>query len=195
MDYVALTLYLAVMIITPGPNNIMVTASGANYGLKATLPHIFGIISGTSIMAFLCCFGLGTMFAQIPLLQQILSWLGLAYMGYLSWKMLGIRSNEEKSKARPITFFEASLFQLVNVKAWIINITVASVFLPKTGELIVPTIIIITIASVLTFIGTCTWAQFGIALRHFLKTERNQRIFNITMALLLLLTAILALIE
>lgn len=194
MDYFALVTYLSVMIITPGPNNIMVTASGANFGYRATLPHIFGIVGGTSFQVALACLGLGAIFTEIPLLHSILSWVGLAYMLFLAWKMLGLKAAGEKQVGRPLKFIQAALFQLVNPKAWIITVTVASVFLPKT-EIIFPTLIVVVTSAALTFTSTTIWSIFGSLLRNLLKNPKNQFIFNIIMAVLLLITAIMVVVK
>ena len=183
------------MITTPGPNNIMVTASGANFGYQKTLLHIFGIIFGSSLQQLFACLGLGAIFIQIPMLHQLLSWVGLTYMLYLAWKILSLNTSDDKIESKPITFMQAALFQIVNPKAWIIAITVASVFLPKVGDIIIPTIVIILITATFTFIGTSVWTLFGVAIHNGLKSSRNQKLFNCTMALLLVLTALLIVIK
>ena len=195
MDYLALSTYLFVMSVTPGPNNIMVTASGANFGYRATVPHMLGIVLGTGVQALLCCLGLGIVFVTIPLLHTLLTWGGLAYMLYLAWKLLGMHAHGDKQAAKPITVLQAALFQWVNPKAWIISITLASVFLPHTDNIMHPTLIILLFDAVLCFISTSIWACFGSAMRILLRSGAYEKAFNAIMALLLVITAVLVVLK
>lgn len=191
MDYTALVTYMLVMTITPGPNNIMVTASGSHFGYRRTLPHILGICAGGGTQGLLACLGLGAVFIKFPILHTILLWAGLAYMFYLAWKLLGAKIRNTKDVHKPVSFKQSFLFQFINPKAWVMATTEASVFLPQTGSVIVPTLIIVALGTLICLPCCSFWTLFGREMKRFLKTEKNQLVFNIVMALLLLVTAVM----
>lgn len=195
MDYTALITYMFVMTITPGPNNIMVTASGSNFGYRATLPHMLGICAGGAIQGLFACFGLGMVFVKYPLLHSVLLWAGLAYMLYLARKLLGTKIKEGKNIGTPVTFKQATLFQFINPKAWVMATTEASVFLPQSGSVFIPAIIIVTIGTLICFPCVSFWALFGKGMKKLLKSEKNRLVFNYIMAGLLVITAIMIVVN
>src|SRR5215469_5020120 len=113
VDPLPFVTYTFVMSITPGPNNVMLTASGANFGFRRTVPHIIGIVSGFSVALLAVCAGLDAIFTRWPQLQSGLRWAGAAYLVYLSWKIL--RSGETKGggNARPLSLVQAAGFQFL----------------------------------------------------------------------------------
>src|SRR5215831_7957130 len=102
LDIPRLITYLAVMSITPGPNNVMVTASGATFGYRATIPHILGIGLGAAAQVVLVCLGLGALFDRFPALHPIMAWIGAIYLVYMAWHMLGAKTAEAAGSARPV---------------------------------------------------------------------------------------------
>src|SRR5579859_7775498 len=122
--------YSFVMSITPGPNNVMLTASGATFGFRRTLPHMLGISTGCGIQLLAMCAGLGAVFTRWPEVQPVLRWAGALYLLYMGVRMLGSGPVGDRSSQRPVTFVEAALFQFLNPKAWIMTLTAASLFLP-----------------------------------------------------------------
>ena len=126
----ALSVFYFTMFITPGPNNAMLTASGMKFGFKKTLPHLIGIPLGHIFQIGLTCLGLGTIFIKFPEIQFYMKFLCFIYLIYLGWKMIGSFSLAENESGRPLRFYEASLFQFINPKAWSIALTVASGFFP-----------------------------------------------------------------
>ena len=100
IDPLPFVTYTFVMSITPGPNNVMLTASGANFGFRRTVPHILGIGVGFVVQLLAVCAGLSALFARWPALQSALGWVGAAYLLYLGWRMLG-RSDTEARDSRP----------------------------------------------------------------------------------------------
>ena len=120
------------MFATPGPNNAMLTASGLKFGFVKTLPHLIGIPLGHIFQIGLVCFGFGNLFILFPELQFYMKILCFVYLIYLGWKIIGSFSLVEKDTGgRPLKFYEASLFQFINPKAWAVAITVASGFFPR----------------------------------------------------------------
>lgn len=115
--------YAFVMYITPGPNNVMLTASGASFGVRRTLPHLLGICSGVAIQLLAVCAGLGALFNRWPALQPALGWAGAAYLIFLGWRMLRGGDVQARDSARPVSFIEGALFQFLNPKARVMTIT------------------------------------------------------------------------
>jgi len=194
IDWLALSTYTLVMSITPGPNNIMLLASGAQFGLKRTLPHLLGVSVGFTLQTVAVCAGLGVVLEALPAAQAWLTWVGVAFMGWLAVKLLRSGpvdgNGSADTKGRPLSFVEAVLFQAINPKAWVIALTTASVFMPKSGNFMfaLAGITLVLVAINLPCIGV--WAVGGSALRGWLADARRRMLFNATMAVLLAITAI-----
>ncbi len=183
---IAFILFAAVMFFTPGPNNIMVMSSGLTYGFRRTLPHITGVVIGFAFMVGAVGLGFGTIFIAFPVLQVILKYAGAAYLVYLAIMiaMSGPPKPGETGRG-PMTFWQAAMFQWVNVKGWVAIIGTITAYAAIAGF---PFNIVI---QVLTFLamGTASitiWTLFGSALRPFLTSPRSVRAFNLAMAALLL---------
>lgn len=182
--------YAFVMSITPGPNNVMLTASGANFGLRRTLPHMAGICIGVAIQLLATCAGLGALFNRWPSLQLTLGWAGAAYLVLLGWQMLRDADAQVKEGARPISLLESTAFQFLNPKAWVMTVTAAAVFLPQQLGLLAGSVYMVGITEIIGIPCLVVWALFGRSLRALLATPRNRRIFNACMALALGATAL-----
>ena len=124
-----LVTFYFVMYVTPGPNNAMVLASGLKFGFLKTIPVILGITLGHILQLILVCLGLGKIFQIYAELQFILKILCATYMVYLGFKIIGSFSKVEVDSSRPIKFYEAALFQIINPKAWTISSMAASSFI------------------------------------------------------------------
>ena len=183
----ALIAFGAVMAFTPGPNNIMVLSSGLTYGFRRTVPHIAGIAIGVSFMVAATGLGLGAIFVAWPILQTILKYAGIAYLIYLAAviAMSGAVTPGEDSRAAPMTFWGAALFQWVNVKGWVMAIGVITAYSAVASF---PWNIAMQAALmfVMGALSSVVWALFGSSLRPVLSSPRAVRAFNIVMALLLL---------
>ena len=174
--------------ITPGPNNTMLLASGVNYGFRRTVPHIAGVSLGCVVMLILVGLGLGQVFAAVPELYAVLRYAGAAYLLWLAWKIAnaGPMSGVAAGR-RPMTFWEAAAFQWVNPKAWIMVVGAVSTYAPREGF----GQNVATLAVLLGLVNApsiCIWAGCGTALRPFLSHPGRVRVFNTTMALLLVLS-------
>src|SRR5580698_9610397 len=110
IDPLPFVTYTFVMSITPGPNNVMLTASGASFGFRRTLPHMLGIACGFVVQLLALCAGLAALFAQWPQLQSVLGWVGAAYLLFLGWRMLSRHDTAARLGAHPVTFIQAALF-------------------------------------------------------------------------------------
>jgi threonine/homoserine/homoserine lactone efflux protein len=182
--------YAFVMSITPGPNNVMLTAGGANFGFRRTLPHMTGICIGVAIQLLATCAGLGALFDRWPALQLTLGWAGAAYLVFLGWQLLRSQHVQVREGARPVSLLEAVGFQFLNPKAWVMTITAAAVFLPREFGLVARNAYMVGITEAIGIPCLVVWALFGSSLRALLATPRNRRIFNVSMALALAATAL-----
>jgi threonine/homoserine/homoserine lactone efflux protein len=183
--------YTLVMSITPGPNNVMLTASGASFGFRRTLPHLLGIGCGFVVQLLAVCSGLGALFDRWPALQSALGWLGAAYLLYLGWHLLRRRDTAGRTGARPVTFIEAALFQFLNPKAWVMTLTAATLFLPRELALLARSAYMAGIMEGIGLPCMTVWTLFGSSLRRFLEAPRGRHAFNIAMALALAATAVM----
>jgi len=191
----ALVSFYFVMYVTPGPNNAMVLASGLKFGFLKSIPHMTGITIGHVTQLILVCLGLGKIFQIFPEIQNILKILCAIYLIYLGYKIIGSFSKIKDDDSRPLKFYEAALFQIVNPKAWTISSMAASGFLPKDGNLILSILFISCIALIICPISISPWAAFGSGIKNLVKNNKIKVIIEFFLAFLLLITAILIVID
>jgi threonine/homoserine/homoserine lactone efflux protein len=187
----ALCVYAFVSSITPGPNNLMLMASGANFGYKRTIPHMLGVGIGFMIMLVFIGMGLMQLFDAYPLSHQILKVVSIAYLLYLAYRIAvsmapEIMENQEDVGAKPFTFFQAALFQWVNPKAWTMALTAVSVYSPSAN--IESILLVALIFGGINLPSVSVWTVLGQELNRFLTNKLRFRIFNISMAFLLVLS-------
>ncbi|PBQ13933.1 lysine transporter LysE [Pseudomonas congelans] len=182
----AFTLFAFVTSITPGPNNMMLLASGVNFGFSRTLPHMLGISVGFFVLVLAVGFGLGNVFKAWPVLYTILRYVGAAYLLYLAWKIAtsGPASDNVDSQDKPLSFMSAALFQWVNPKAWIMAIGAISTYTPMQGYFY-NVVVISAVFALINLPSVGVWAGFGSLLRNVLRDPLGLRIFNGVMAALL----------
>lgn len=181
----SLLLFAFASSITPGPNNMMILASGANFGFRRSLPHILGISLGHSLMVFLVGLGVGQIFQLWPPAYTLLKIGAVLYMLYLAWKIAGAAPPEGRGGAgRPFTFLQAAAFQWVNPKAWTMALGAVTAYAPDKSAwsyaLVAAAFLTVNLPSV------AFWAVLGQEMRRFLTSARRLRIFNGTMAVLLI---------
>ena len=184
----ALAAFAFVTSATPGPNNIMLTASGANFGFIRTLPHIAGIIAGVALLNLCIGLGLGALFLQFPLMQNVLKIVGSLYLIWLAIKILGFNYAESAShgKAKPFSFFQALAFQYINPKAWVMVISANASFSLAGDAYWISVGIIILVFAIIGPPSIMIWAGFGQLIRQYLKQPNFLKTFNIVMASLTL---------
>lgn len=180
----ALALYALVSSITPGPNNLMLLASGVNFGLRATVPHMLGVTLGHSFMVVLVGLGLAGLFSTFPLARALLTMLSVAYLLWLAWKIAHAAPPEPgAARGKPLTFLQAAAFQWVNPKAWSMALTAIALYAPGANTGSVLLVAAVFMATNLPSIAL--WAATGSVLSAWLADPRRLRAFNLTMAILL----------
>ena len=193
--FFALISFYFVMYVTPGPNNAMVLTSGIKFGFLKTIPHMSGITIGHVLQTIVVCLGLGKIFQMFPEIQDALKIICALYLLYLGYKIIGSFNKIKNDGSRPLKFYEASLFQLVNPKAWTISTMVASGFLPKDERLIISILFISITALIICPLSISIWAAFGSGIRNLVKNNKKKAFVEYFLAILLLTTAIMIVIE
>lgn len=190
IDPLAFATYSFVMSITPGPNNVMLTASGATFGFRKTVPHILGVCAGFSVVLLAVCAGLDALFTRWPDIQTALRWVGAAYLVYLGWRILRSGETRAAESRKPLTVIEAAGFQFLNPKAWVMTLTAAAVFLPRELGLLTACAYMVAIMAIVNLPCITVWALFGSSLRGFLAKPAGRATFNVVMAVALAATGI-----
>jgi len=185
--FTAVLLFALVMGFTPGPNNAMLAASGARFGIRRTLPHLAGVMIGFPVMVLLAGLGLASILLASPLLQLVMKTVSCAYLLWLAFQIA--RSASAKSGSgggKPLTFLQAAAFQWVNPKAWLMVVSAISAYTAGRGlQLYLQVAILAVICVIVTFLSTLTWAAFGAAIGRWLRAPLALHLFNLFMALLL----------
>ncbi len=191
---IALMSFAFVASITPGPNNLMLMASGANFGFVRTLPHLLGVGIGFMLMVAGVGVVLTQLFAAYPAVYQVLRVASGAYLLYLAWKIANAAPPDSSvADGRPFSFLQAALFQWVNPKAWTMAITAVSLYAPSR-ELVAVAMVALAFG-VVNIPCISTWTVMGTQVRRYLTNPMRLRIFNGGMALLLLASMLPALID
>jgi len=189
--FIAIALYVLPSSITPGPNNLMILSSGLNHGIRKTLPHYLGVITGFPLMIIGIGLGLSTLFTSYPILHVVIKYTGFAYLCFMAYKIAKSNSGSLASeKVEPFTYLQATLFQWVNPKAWVMGVTAVSTYTTHGNAFISE---VITIA--LTYMilgGSCVavWLFGGALLTGLFKEQKHLVLFNYSMAIFLVLSLV-----
>ncbi|MFL6139750.1 MAG: LysE family translocator [Frankiaceae bacterium] len=196
MNYLSLIAFTITTCGTPGPNNTMVMASGANYGPRRSLPHVVGINVGFPLMVIAVGLGLGEVLHRWPVVYDVLRPVGVLYLLYLAYRIAGSRViAKDPVDARPLSLAQSALFQVVNPKAWVMVVGAVTAYATADGNYAVQ---VVEIALVFLVLGTpCTvaWMLGGALLGRVVMKPAQFRAFNVVMASLLVLSLIPVLIE
>jgi threonine/homoserine/homoserine lactone efflux protein len=188
----AFFVFAVVTSITPGPNNVMLTATGANVGVRRGLPHMFGVSLGFALMIFLVAAGAGVVFLASSAAMRVLRLVGIAVLLWLAWKIATAGRAASGERERVIGFFGAAAFQWVNPKAWLICAGAVGSFLqPEPASAIPQAAAFGLIFIVAGMPCMLLWLGFGAAMQRVLTTDRAYRIFNLAMGALLAATVVL----
>lgn len=187
-----ISLFAFVMSITPGPNNIMLLASGAQFGYQRTLPHILGIIVGVASLLTAMLLGLDIVFSHYSVLYDGLKVVGSLYLFYLAWKIASASTEpvrgKDKSNSKPFSFLQALLFQYANPKAWAMSIGSVSSFTIAGDAYITSGLWIMLCFAVMGFIAISLWTLLGSNMANYLTTSKRKKYFNYTMGLMTVMT-------
>lgn len=195
MSYFALISYVIVMSVTPGPNNLLLTASGVNFGIRRTIPMSLGVSLGSGLQCFIALSTFHFIFAWLEGIRLPLAVLGCTYLLWLSWQLYVSAAPESQgSPLKPMTFMQMALFQWVNPKAWLMAINIAILFTNNEMGWQQHAAIAL-LSSVINFPCVFLWVAIGESLKKLLKNIRNLYYFNCVMAALMALTALWLLVD
>lgn len=181
----ALALFAFVSSVTPGPNNLMLMASGANFGFWRTIPHMLGISIGFLVLLLLTGAGLVQVFDRFPVTYTILKVISVAYLMFLAWKIANAAPVEKQADAgRPMTFLQAAAFQWVNPKAWAMALTAITVYVADGGVLML--VAAAVLFALVNLPSVTVWTVLGQQMARILTNPARLRTFNWTMAALLI---------
>ena len=198
MDSLPVLAFLTAAIPTffsPGPNNLMLMASGAKFGLKRTIPHLLGIVVGFPLMVFVVGLGLGEVFAQFPQIKQVMRWLAAAYFAWMAFTLLGLKIGNVRARERPMRFIEAALFQWINPKAWAMAISFVTLVVTsaKASRLLLLSALTLGCLALGPFSGSL-WMVFGQQLERFLRRTGLEQYLGLILAGLMMLAVVLFLL-
>ncbi len=193
---IPLVTFALAMGFTPGPNNIMLAASGVNFGFSRTIPHMVGVTIGFMVLVLASGTGLGLVFVAVPQLQLIIKVVGSAYLLWLAWKVATAHQARDAGSgpARPFTFWQAAAFQWINPKGLVAAISAIAIYL-RPGHETRDLAVMVVVFGLVTVGSVTTWASFGVALRRLLRDPARARLFNIAMGLLLAASIVPMLLE
>ena len=191
----ALMLFTLVASITPGPNNLMLMASGVNFGFRRTLPHYLGVCLGFPAMVALVGFGLDAIFSRFPGFLSMLRYVSVAYLVWLAWKIAAAGpAHEADATKKPLGFLGAAAFQWVNPKGWVMAVSALTSYTVAPDYAHSAAIVVIVFMA-LAFPASGVWVLGGAALRPMLRDPKRVRPFNLAMAALLLASIVPVLFE
>ena len=177
------------MTWAPGPNNAMLSASGANYGWRRSVPHVTGVAVGFPVMLVLVASGLEHVLQAFPFAVEILGWAGFAMMVWFAWRIATANASRESARSRPLTFFEATAFQWVNPKAWAVAIYLTAGY--AIGESALSNVLLAAGVFLVSGLASShTWAVFGAGIGKALDRGWRLRAFNVAMAAMLMSSAV-----
>ena len=189
---IPLTLFALAGTVTPGPNNVMLTASGAAFGFWRTLPHMLGITVGFPVMIAGVGLGLGEVFTRYPDLHLALKYIGAAYLIYLAWRIAKASGPDGGETAgEPLTFLEAAGFQWVNPKAWMMAVSTIPAFTTVGGNYYAELAVIALVYAVICVPSCAAWCLFGVGIRRLISSPSTARVVNLALALTVALSVIL----
>lgn len=191
--FIALAGFAFASSITPGPNNLMLMASGANFGFRRSVPHMLGISTGFGLMVFLIGIGVAQLFVAYPVIKQIMTVLSVLYMVWLAWKIATaapVKSGVDAGK--PFTFVQAAAFQWVNPKAWAMGLTAVTTY--AYANTTTAMLVVAAVFTVINLPSVSVWTVAGLQIKRFLSKPSQLRLFNIAMACLLLASMALILV-
>ena len=189
-EILSMALFWIVAAYTPGPNNVIASYSGFNFGIKKTLPHIFGVTFGFTFLIFLLTIGLVNVFKVFPIIQVSLKYLGSLFLIYLAYKIFFSKIDNEKKNNNPVKFIETFLFQFLNPKGVLIGIIIVSTYVEHGEHYLMYATQVIFFAFIVSLSSITFWTFVGKYLRKFATNDKFIKYFNCVMSVFLLLSII-----
>ena len=189
-EFLSMALFWIVSAYTPGPNNIVASYSGFNFGIKKTIPHIFGVTLGFTSVVLALTIGLVNIFKLFPIIQTILKYLGSLFLIYLAYKISFSKSSAEKKDKNPISFLDTFIFQFLNPKGVLIGIIIVSTYVEYGENYLNYATQVVLFAFLVSLSSITFWTLVGKYLRKFATNEKFIKYFNYVMSGLLLLSII-----
>ena len=184
-ELLSLSLFMFATSCSPGPNNILASYSGFNFGLIKTIPHMFGVIFGFTSLVIAINFGLINIFKNFPIIQEILKYMGTIFLIYLAYKISFSKARPDNSSKNPIKFIESFFFQFINPKSVIVAVIMVSTYVVSGENFINYSMWVIAIAFIFACFSIVFWTLLGRFLRKFATNEKFIKRFNYVMSLLL----------
>lgn len=185
---VALVGFSFVSCVTPGPNNIILWASGAEFGFRRTIRHVVGTALGIGAMAIAVAAGLGALITTVPEIAFAMKIAGSAYLLYLAYQIAGAKALERTTMARPLGLRQAAAFQAINPKAWIFALGAITTFRPADLQVAVGSVLVAVTMMIVVIPTAALWAGAGGVLSQVIAGERANRVVNVGLAALLAAT-------
>ena len=189
-EILSICLFWFVAAYTPGPNNIVASYSGFNFGVKKTIPHILGVALGFTSLVFFLTVGLINVFKLFPLIQVIIKYLGTLFLLYLAYKIAFSKSSTDTKKDNPVKFIETFMFQYLNPKGVMVAIVVVSTYVDLGENYLNHATQVVLLALIFSSTSITLWTFIGKFLRKFATNEKFINIFNYVMSILLLASII-----
>ena len=189
-EILSISLFWFVTAYTPGPNNVVASYSGFNFGITKTIPHILGVTFGFTSLVLFLSIGLINVFKLFPIIQVVMRYLGTLFLFYLSYKIAFSEVSNETKKENPVKFIETFIFQYLNPKGVTVAIIVVSTYLELGENYINYTTQILTLAFLFSITSITLWTFVGKFLRKFATNHKFIKYFNYVMSVLLLLSII-----
>ena len=189
-EILSIALFWFVAAFTPGPNNVVASYSGFNFGITKTIPLILGVTLGFTSLIFFLTIGLINVFKLFPILQDILKYLVTLFLLYLAYKISFSKSSKEEEKKNPVTFFDTYFFQFLNPKGVLFGIIIVSTYLELGENYLSYAIQIVLLAFIFSSTSITLWTFIGKFLRKFATNDKFINYFNYAMSLLLLLSVV-----
>ena len=187
-EILSIALFWFVAAYTPGPNNVVASYSGFNFGIKKTIPHILGVTFGFTSLVLLLTIGLINIFKLFPIIQVVIRYLGTIFLIYLAYKIASSTAADEIKKENPVKFIETFLFQYLNPKGVMVAIIVVSTYVELGENYLNHAIQVVLLAFLFSSTSITLWAFIGKFLRKFATNDKFIKYFNYVMSMLLLLS-------
>tara|TARA_B100001996_G_scaffold159229_1_gene121321 strand:+ start:722 stop:1312 length:591 start_codon:yes stop_codon:yes gene_type:complete len=187
-EIISICLFWFVTAFTPGPNNIVASYSGFNFGIKKTIPHILGVTLGFTALIISLIIGLINIFKVYPNIQEVLKYLGTLFLLYLAFKISFSSSDNSSNSENPVKFIETFLFQFLNPKGVIVGIIVVSTYIQVDENYVNYSLQVIILALLFSVTSITSWTLVGRFLRKFATNEKFIKYFNYAMSVLLILS-------